>query len=670
MDTVSDAAKRIGEAMGPGLDVLKPQPVAADPTPGEAPVKAKGDVRDPSGMTSGRSRSSVAFVATTGGVTFASYAAADIGNLVAAMDGFQNPKAKGPKPSTADTVPVIAAVGLSVGDMGRAIQAGDLAPIAVDVLHNGLVLAQTGGFDAIFVEADTKVQHAGNMLDQYEDQLQPDERQALTLNQSGIAFVATYASDMKDKAEDALTGAVPATVTLLGGAPEEAPPQAAPLPKRAITRKDVSRDTVDFIQQAMAGSQPKPAGVHGTCGKRSAQVRDRRDLILKLASDFMGSGYAAGNAAKRKLFEEAMKAASSKNGISLADPRFKDVIAYLKQIVAQNPSMTKMIQIGGGALRIRAPKDLFSKEPRVSQLIGLTHMLAKGDPAKQAIVRDFFLAAGKPGGVDLKDPKYGDLAKAALAIISSNPTLFRNETLVEKNGKVSLSLSGDEMKDLAGFFDFMASDKHSEAANKVLGAQNEAVTALNTSIEASASVVVALNLLHALAGAGLAPMPLDTPGEAHPAQAGPEAVPEHGGDTTTHHTDDGPQGMPAPAAGGKPAGPRTVLPPAAAAKTASADTAHQDLLTAMRNADASLAQTRAERLRSEKKRDADIRAEAERADRDYDTALAKQRQKLDALAKETETAGVAKVQQADGSAAHVAVDRRNRVKSGESPVND
>lgn len=662
MDTVNDAERRVMTAMAPTMAAMK-APAAAQSPGDEGPaVAAGGDCHGKSAHQSGRSRSAMTFVATTGVRPFSDYGLQDVGNLVGAIDGMQNPSGR---PTTAATFPVVIMASFSPGELFQGLQDGTSTPVSPEVIQNGLLLAQNGGFEAMFVAADNAVKHSATMLHQYGGMMTSGERDVLTLNQDGLEVVADYASDVKDRAEDQIAGVTPGPIVLVGG-PAGAV-SAAPVPKRAFTDKAISRDMVDLIQKAVRPETAAPA-----CGgKRTAAWKNRRDLIMTLATDFMGSGFAAGNAAKRTQFEQAMKIAASRNGLKLDDPKYKDVIAYFQRLVAQNPSLSKMVQIGGGALRIRTPKDLFSDKPRISQLIGVTHLLTKGDPAKQGLVGEFLMAAAK-GPVSLQDPRFGAIAKEALDLIASNPGLFDQDTLVAKGDQVSLSLAPDELADLEKFFHFMGSAQHSDAAAKVLAAQSDAGRALDASITASSSVVVALSLLYALAETGMAPMPLndaDGPATGKPARVDVEPVEPHG------HAEDGddhgsPHGGSGPVGDTVSAGTRTVLPPAPEAATAARDGANQDVATALRNADHALAQARSERHRGESKRQAEIRAAAEQADRDYDAALSKQRQRLDSISRDLETAAVAKVLQPDGSQKAVAVDRQNRVKVGETPINE
>lgn len=654
MDTVKETDRRISEAMAPIMAAMKSPAVTGSQPAEETAVKPAGDARGSSALHSGKSRSAVAFVATTGEMPFSAYGIADVGNLVSAIDGMQDPKGTKGKSGVAVSMPLVVMAGLGPAQLAGGIQAGLMAPVGAEMLKSGLLLAQSGGYQSLYVEAENKVQHSAVTLHQFGGKMAADERHVLTLNQDGLEVVADYASDLKDKAEDQVAGIFPGPIILIGDGPAGASAPAAPLPKREFTRKGISRETVDVIRNAV---QPEAAAPGKTCtGKKTADWKNRRDLILTLASDFMATGYASGNSAKMKLFDQAMKAAATRDGIKLSDPKYKDVVAYFKKLIAQNPSLSKMIQISGDSLRIRAPKNLFSDKPRISHLIGITHMLAKGDPAQQALMGEFFTACTK-GGVSLTDAKYGSIAKQALAIIRSNPGLFKEETLVEKDGKVTLSLSKDEMADLQQFFTFMGSTQHSDAAGKVLAAQNDAVKALDTSITASSSVVVALSMLHVLAEAGLAPMPAGAAGEAPPAQAGPA-----GSDTVRHdpppsgHDDDEAQGP--PAGGGPAPRTRTILPPSQETASHGSDSANYDLATAMRSADTALAQARSERKRGEAKREAEIRSAAEKSDRDYDAALAKQRQMLDDLAKDVEASRIAKGQTASGTPA------------GASPIND
>jgi hypothetical protein len=593
MSSVQDADRRILETTVPApVAALQTQTSIESTTDGTAVSPASGDRRNASGLSAGRSNSSVPFVATVSAVTVGSYGVADIGNLVDAMDSYQTIHLQVVIPKT--------------------------------VLNEGLLHAQTGSFEAVFNEAVDKTARAGVVLVQQQAMMAPNEVEAATINAEGIEVALDYADGMMVNAQDAVAGGLPEVILLSAEVPSPAPVQKA-VPKRAITAKGVSREIVDVISQSVAPAAAPGGGKTGK-GPKSVHCKNRRDLIMSMAADFMGTGYAAGNADKRKQFEATVERAAHE-GIKVNDPAHKDVVAYLKKILATNPRMDRMIVIKDGVLRLMAPKNMFSQYPKASAAIGLYHMITKGKPDQGGLVRDFFMASGKAGGVSLTDAKYGALAKQVLAMVKDNPELFREAVFVEKDGHVTLALNDEEMKDVANVFDFLGGENLSAAAKQVRSAQNEAVAAIGASIEASASVSAVMNLLAVLSEAGMAPMPLALANEAHPTRAGPrrrqdDPPPVDSGSAPAGH------GGHDPAAPGQlaPAPARTMTPSAAPDQAADDDTTRHDLQQAIRQADAALAETRSERQRAGAKRDADIRAEAEKTDRLYQASLDKQQQ--------------------------------------------
>jgi hypothetical protein len=605
MSSVQDADRRIRETTAPvAVEALKTQPTVETTADETAVSPAIGDRRKSSGLNAGRSNSSVPFVATVSTVTIGHYGMADIGNLVDAMDSYQTLNLQGVIPKA--------------------------------VLNEGLRHAQTGSFEAVFNEAVDKTAKAGVVLMQQKAMMAPEEVEAATINAEGIEVALDYADGMMINAQDAVAGGLPEVILLATDGPGAAPPAKA-VPKRAITAKGVSREIVDVISQAVA---PEAAAGGGKThkGQKSVHCKNRRDLIMSMAADFMGTGYAAGNADKRKQFEAAVERAALE-GIKVSDPAHKDVVAYLKKILATNPRMDKMIVIKDGVLRLMAPKNMFSQYPKASAAIGLYHMITKGKPDHGGLVRDFFMASAKGGGIALNDAKYGDLAKQVLALVKDNPDLFKQAVFVEKDGHVTLALNDEELQDVANVFDFLGSDNLSAAAKQVRSAQNEAVTAIGVSVEASASVSAVMNLLAVLSEAGMAPLPLALATDANPTRAGPrrrhdDLSPVDGGSAPPVDPGQG------PAAPGQlaPARTRTMMPSAEPAHETNDDTTRHDLQRAIRQADAALAESRSERQRNAAKRDADIRAEVEKTDRLYQAALDKQQQMKALLEQDIEAA--------------------------------
>jgi hypothetical protein len=534
----------------------------------------------------------------------------------------------------------------------------------LDALQTGIILAQTGDYHRIHTVAVNKMQVAAVAYADLRPSLSVTERPHFERHQDGATIQTAVAVDTQDKADNLREDELPMEVTIVD---EAAPLQQAAPPQQTAPRrpqslpKGVSRDIVDTITQAMAPQSAAAAGRSGAPNSRTVRLGDtRRERILALANSFSG-----GNSAKLQQFQQAIAVAAS-TGLRIDDARFRDVSAYLKQLVASNPRLGKLIQIQNGVIHVNAPPNLFSGFNKVSSLVGMGLILTNNDKTRQLQMRDLLLAASSPNGLDLNDPKLGPLAKQAIAIAKQNAAIFGKDLFQERDGHLFVNLDAKERQDLTAYYAYFETDKHSAAAQKLEGIQNEAVTAMNASITAAATAMVAMTLLTALGQAGTVPLPLGGAKDSDPARAGPDTTvrPSDTGDQPVPHTP--PPAPQAPAA----ATTRTVAPPELPGSQQAHDSATHDLQTAIRRADTALAESRAERQRSAAKRDADIRAEAEQADQLYVAALDKQTQIQRDLAKDAETTVVAKVQRADGSQEAVAIDRRNQVKAGKPPASE